>query len=400
MSGESREEISLHEGKYHIAEIDKARGRAAGLATPTHQLLSNTMPWKPTSQYLRITFTVNLQDDKTWEDYDLETFRTRLNPSFLILGKETGDGGRKHFQGYVEFGKKRLGSAMDRCFRLTWPLPTSCHYEISSGTAEQNERYCSKEDATPFRFGEPKPGQGTRSDLAGLFTAVKEGATDVELAEMDVGKWAVHRKALAEYRQFLQPKRSWPTKLIFMWGPTGNGKTAQAQHFEPETVHYRDPFVQGYTGSSETVLFDDFDWKRMAPKYWLTLCDRYPMTIEVKGGLRNWAPKIIIFTSNDDPKTWWPEAPPATLQAIHRRMDEFGEIRQLGEPVPHTQKLLSQFFLKPASSSAGSGTRHKRTSDSEDEEEEHSQPSDYEEEQRALKRTKTIRPTEVIDLTQ
>lgn len=357
------------------------------------------MPWQMNKQYTRVTFTINLPDGKTWEDYDLETFRIRLNPSFLILGRETGDQGRKHFQGYVEFGKRILGSAMDKKFRKTFPLPISCHYEQAMGSAEQNVTYCSKEDKEALTFGEPSVGQGARSDLVTMFQAVKEGVTGEGLVALDPAKWAVHRKALEEYRTMLQPKRTWPSKLIFLWGPTGHGKTAQAQHFEPETVHYRDPFVQGYTGSSEAVLFDDFNWKRMDPKFWLTLCDRYPMTVEIKGGLRNWAPKIIIFTSNDDPKTWWPEAPPETLQAVHRRMDEFGEIRQLGTFVPHTQKLLSQFFLKPASTSDGSGTERKRTLDSEDEEDcENSQPSQHELEQRELKRTKTIRPG-VIDLT-
>lgn len=369
--------------------------------SPTHPTKATPMAWNPNNKHQRCTVTVNLPDDKSWEDYDLETFRTRLNPSFLIFGKETcPTTRRKHFQGYFELSKRTLGKTIDRLFRATWPLPISVHFEVARGTAEENETYCTKEDKEPFKFGEPKPGQGARSDLATLFQAVKDGATGAELADLDQARWAVHRKALEEYRMLLQPKRQWPTKLVFLWGPTGNGKTAQAQHFEPETVHYRDPFIQGFTGSSDNILFDDFDWKKMAPKFWLTLCDRYPMTVEIKGGLRNFAPKIIIFTSNDDPKTWWPDAPEETRKAIHRRMDEYGEIRQLGEPVPHTQKLLSHYFqqpttTQPASSSAGSGT-HPMPQPMDSEDEEHSQPSDYELEQRSLKRQRTV----VIDLTQ
>lgn len=378
--------------------------------------LSTQMPWNSKHGYKRITFTINLPDGKTWEDYDLSALRVRLGPTlnYLLMGFEGGTEKtpRKHFQGYLEYSKKKLGSAMDNAFRTYFPLPISVHYEISSGSAEQNEKYCkgylpdgSLKDLEPnkfFEWGTPAPGQGSRSDLANAFSRIKQGATDVELAEESPQLWGQYRKALSEYRTLIEPKRTWPTQLVFLWGPTGNGKTAQAMLHDPmpTAIEYRDPFITGLVGSSETVLFDDFDWKRMPPKYWLKLVDRYPMSVEVKGGSRNWAPKTIIFTSNDDPKTWWPEAPPETLQAVHRRMDEFGKITLLGAPVPHTQRLLSAFFTAPtapaSAASSGAAKRPAHESDSEDDWATHSQPSQYEVEHGP----KGKQPRTVIDLTQ
>lgn len=369
------------------------------------------MPWKPTNQYIRLTFTINLVDGKSWEDYDLETFRTRLNPSFLVMGRE--EVGRKHFQGYFELEKKRLGSRIDKIFRTTWPLPTSVHYEVSNGSGQQNLDYCTKEDKEAFIFGTPTSAQGERSDLAALFQAVKEGVGAADLADMDVKRWAVHRQALEEYRMLVRPKRTWPTELVFIWGPTGTGKTCHAMELQPETVIYRDPFMTGFTGSSDAVLFDDFNWRKMDPKYWLTLCDRYPMTVEVKGGVRNWAPKTIIFTSNDDPREWWPESRPETLAAVHRRMNEFGKTTHLGELVPHTRSLRDMLLPKRkepepvagpstgppppsgAMSLTESGDLEAETQivevDMTDDSQEHSCPSDYEvERRRALKRTKRV----------
>lgn len=148
--------------------------------------------------------------------------------------------------------------------------------------------------------------------------------------------------------------------MLFLWGPTGTGKTAHAQEAAEagglETISYQDPFILGLVGNCKNVLFDDFDWKKMSPKYWLTLCDRYPMSVNIKGGHKNWAPQTIIFTSNDDPFTWWPEAPAGTRDAIHRRMREFGEVIHMGEFVPPSQKMLTQFFA-PKESGVAAGSQ-------------------------------------------
>lgn len=363
--------------------------------------------WKPTNAYKRITFTINLPDGKTWEDYDLETFRTRLNPDFLIMGKETcPTSGRKHFQGYMEFSRKKKGSAMDSAFRVTWPLPISVHFESSRGTAQENIEYCSKEDTMPFLFGEPVVKQGERTDLGRLAEMAKEGATDEQLIAANPGGFLVHQRGLKAIRMHFAPLRTEPSKLLFLWGPTGSGKTAAAYEAGVENIDRcrisGNRFLQGYTREKEIVLFDDFNWKKMDPLDFLELTDRYPCTFDVKNGEVKFGPKQIIFTSNFDPKTWWDEAPLETRQAIHRRMDEFGEIRYFDTVLGPGQKpppRLTDFFgprpqppEQPAAPSAAADSAD--ISDTEDYE--HSQPSDYELEQRALKRSRTV----VVDLTE
>lgn len=319
--------------------------------------------WKPTSQYLRVCFTVNLPVGKTWADYDLKKLIDHLRPSFLIAGKE--EVGRKHFQGYMEFERKKLGSAMDTAFRRIFPLPISVYFALAKGSGQQNVDYCSKTDKEAFKWGTMSQGQGARNDLGQMFQNVKDGASDADLVNTDAEKWAVHRRALQEYRQMLAPKRTTPSELLFLWGPTGTGKTAAAMEgaADLEVVDRENGrFLIGYTGAKEIVLFDDFDWSSMTPKFFLRLIDRYPLTVEGKGTTINFAPKKIIFTSNDDPKTWWPDAPEPTREAIHRRMEEFGTTKFLGTAVPRGQKppaKLTSFFktATPAAvaSSAGGG---------------------------------------------
>lgn len=43
-----------------------------------------------------------------------------------------------------------------------------------------------------------------------------------------------------------------------------------------------------------------FSWDFM-----LRLCDRYPLSVETKGGAVQFVAKKIIFTSNDHPRDWY-----------------------------------------------------------------------------------------------
>lgn len=112
------------------------------------------------SRALRWVFTLN---NWTQEEHDLlcsvandESKRVR----YLVFGKEVGEQGTPHLQGYVEFEaavrfttvKNRLG--LQRA-----------HVEVAKGSAQQNREYCTKEGDFE-EFGEVAPvGQGRRTDL-------------------------------------------------------------------------------------------------------------------------------------------------------------------------------------------------------------------------------------------
>lgn len=318
-----------------------------------------TIPWKETSQYKRLTFTVNLGDVDNFEDYNLKVLSTALKTSFFIAGRETGKEGRKHFQGYLEFAKKRYGKAIDKAFRETFPLPLSVHYEVPYSTAEKNIAYCSKEDPEPFTKGEPSHEKTkTRNDIILAMELVKDGAAMLDVAQQYPTAWAQYRRALADYQGMLAPTRSAPTQSIYLWGPTGTGKTMHAHELEPTTVTWTGQFLNGFRGPEEVLLFDDFDYKKMDWQTFLTITDRYPLTINIKGGFANFAPKTIIFTSNSDPLTWYPDVAAATREAIHRRMQEYGEIRFLGTLVPKEQNILTKFLIKKQEGTGAAAAEH------------------------------------------
>lgn len=77
-------------------------------------------------------------------------------------------------------------------------------------------------------------------------------------------------------------------------------------------------WFDGYTGQN-IVLFDDFDSGQCSYRLLLKLLDRYPLSVQVKGGCVNWRPRIVYITSNRDPSMWYTEEP--NIDALLRRID-------------------------------------------------------------------------------
>jgi len=166
------------------------------------------MTWNPNNNHQRVCFTANIPDGKTFTDFPMETLCKHLRPCWLIAQPEKGE--HAHWQGFFQLKKRTAGKTIMKAFQ-TWGI--RAHLEVARGTDEHQRAYCHKEkscvDATlRFEYGEPRGGQGTRNDLGALFQAVKDGVDGVDLVETNPGAWAVHRRALEEYRTMLQPKRN------------------------------------------------------------------------------------------------------------------------------------------------------------------------------------------------
>ena len=63
-----------------------------------------------------------------------------------IFGKETGESGTPHLQGYIEFKSKSRPMSVFKCV-------DKIHWEKAKGNKEQNIEYCSKSDKNPFCLG-------------------------------------------------------------------------------------------------------------------------------------------------------------------------------------------------------------------------------------------------------
>ena len=71
----------------------------------------------------------------------------------------------------------------------------------------------------------------------------------------------------------------------------------------------------------DVILFDDVEVGQVPPfSLFKRLCDRYPITVAVKGGFITWKPKIIVFTSNYSINEWWQDLNAENIQARDRRI--------------------------------------------------------------------------------
>ena len=61
---------------------------------------------------------------------------------------------------------------------------------------------------------------------------------------------------------------------------------------------------------------------------WKTLCDRYPVQVQFKGGYSKFRPRVIVFTSNVSPEQWW-DVGPHRYGEVTRRCDAIVYFRQL-----------------------------------------------------------------------
>lgn len=234
---------------------------------------------------------------------------------------------KEHLQVYVEFSKPTRVSAIQRV------IP-GAHCEYRKGTSEEAKAYCSKEDTRlrgPWSSGQLSVSQGCRSDLEGIRDEIKEGHSELQIAEDHFAIWVRHHKAFQRYAQLRIESRSWITELYILWGAPGTGKTRHVYDLYGKDCVYDWPrtgdrhgaiWVDGYDGRRHSVvLIDDFyGWLPL--HLLLRIADRYPMQLPVKGGFVQFVPKTIYITSNKPWTDWyaWDSLGPDLEGAFKRRI--------------------------------------------------------------------------------
>lgn len=249
--------------------------------------------------------------------------------------EEAPSTGGTHIQGFVSFTQKR---------RLTWikkNVDSEAHFEPAQGSAEQNRKYCTKEDsrkAGPWEFGELVQ-QGRTKGLDKAIELIKARATDTQVAESLPAVYVRHYRGLQELRRALKitaEQRTWLPELWVIFGPSGSGKSRWAREAFPDAFWKSagTPWWDGYWGQ-ETVVLDDFTGRFMPLTDFQHLLDGNPMQVEIKGGSVPMLARRIIITSNWRPDEWYSDkVDPArsVLRRVHDFAGVFGRYVELIEP--------------------------------------------------------------------
>lgn len=216
---------------------------------------------------------------------------------YLVYGREVGESGTPHFQGYVCLKSRSRLTALKK-----W-LPTA-HFEVMRGTPQQASDYC-KKDGDFIEHGTlPEPqckagGDKRKAQFQEAYELAKQGKREDIDPEFLIKYDGALRRIEAEHRE-CPPTLADQFSAIWIHGPPGSGKSRYVRDTYPSLyVKNTNKWFDGYT-NEDYVLIEDVDPDTMAKsahfyKIWL---DRYPFRAEVKGGSMMIRPKAVICTSN------------------------------------------------------------------------------------------------------
>lgn len=224
-----------------------------------------------------------------------------LKCRYLVFGREVGESGTPHLQGYVYFKDQRSLSAAKVAIGGTG------HLSIRKGTHKQAADYC-KKDGDFFEKGELPCDLDEIQRRGGDANAAKWKAI-VEHSRMGDIDWVEqhHPKELALYKPRLESLYAPTTspldgELLHEWwvGPTGSGKSKALWDLYPD--HFAKSINKWWDGYRHERIVAIEEWSpdnqvtANALKRW---ADRYPFTGEVKGGtMQRLRPLKIIVLSN------------------------------------------------------------------------------------------------------
>lgn len=251
----------------------------------------------------------------TWNNYDdvnVELVLNLVNPAenkicqlaqYVCVGKEKAPTtGTPHLQGFIHFAQPQGLKRIQNVFN-------PAHVEICKGTAEQNIRYCKKEDDWLER-GHPPMTQKEKGEKGGEYwEEILASARADDMEAIPAQALIQHGSALRYYRDEESKKRKFEDsedQMLWYYGESGTGKSRKAREDHPEAyLKMCNKWWDGYE-HHEVVLIEDLDVKHECLAHHLKLwADRYPFLAEYKGGAKKIRPKLIIVTSNWHPSDIW-----------------------------------------------------------------------------------------------
>jgi len=224
-------------------------------------------------------------------------FKELEGVKYLIYGREVGELGTPHLQGYIVFNSPRSFNAVKNiCVR--------CHWEVAKGDSESNREYCSKEndyvEVGLMPMSQKRKGEAN----AERWSEAKKAAIEGRLEDVPDDIFVQYYRTLKEIKKDYMMK---PLDLEFIenywiWGKPGCGKSRSARERFPEFYpKMMNKWWDGYQGE-ENVLMDDFELDGKVLGHHLKIwADRYAFIGENKGGAIQIRPRRIIVTSNYSP---------------------------------------------------------------------------------------------------
>jgi hypothetical protein len=255
-------------------------------------------------------FTVN---NWTPEQYDV---LLGLNTTYIIIGKEVGEGGTPHLQGYAYFTNQVYYNTLRR--------KVSCFWQVARGTPAENIAYCSKEGDFYSRGDAPtsrddarkRGGEATKEKWEGALDNAKKGLIDDIPADIVIKHYSAIQQIAKDHIK--PPPDLDDVTGFWFYGEAGCGKSYFVRQNWPDSfLKNCNKWWDGYK-QQDSVIIDDFDKAHHVLGHYLKIWgDRYGFTPEVKCSVTTARPKFVVVTSNYHPRDIWDDN--RTLDPILRR---------------------------------------------------------------------------------
>lgn len=252
---------------------------------------------------LRYCFTINNYTD---DEYTRLCEKLRAISKYFIIGKEVGEQGTPHLQGYC------ILKVRTRITTLKSQLSERAHFETSRGTPDSNRVYCSKEGSFLEEGDCPPPGareHKSKQDRDTLATCFRDALRDrgrlglEQFANDYPGCYGFSGHTLFRNTVAIAGAQARPNICVeWIYGAPGVGKSRRA-HDELPSAYIKDPRTKWWNGYclETTVIIDDFGPNGIDINHLLRWFDRYKCYVEIKGDMCPLLADKFIVTSNFHP---------------------------------------------------------------------------------------------------
>lgn len=215
----------------------------------------------------------------------------------LVVGEEVGEEGTPHLQGAVSFKRAYRLAAVKK-------LQARAHWEVALAADAFN--YCGKDGNVVHRIDNRAAGKRRDIDVAYEAVAAKKPLREFLLEDKpSFQAIQVYKVAMGASVIGRAPGPDGlfePIDVRWYYGGTGTGKSASVYREFGADVYrpLSEKWWDGYVGQ-RCVLVDDFRPKWCTWERLLQLTDRYPLTLEVKGGAVGAGWTTFVITAPEPP---------------------------------------------------------------------------------------------------
>lgn len=231
----------------------------------------------------------------TLNNYSEEEYKLLIDYNgwkYVVIGKEVGDAGTPHLQGYGELKKRKRFQALKNEFPRV-------HWEQRRANRDTAANYCKKDGRYEERGTLPENASSKSSKEA--VARVRAGECMRKILDDPPNLSGVRMCQM--WLSYNESRRYFKSEVYWYYGTSGSGKTKTASEEAGPEAYWHDgtKWFDGYD-AHEHVLLDDFRGSNMKFNFLLKFLDRYPLRLEVKGGYRQMLAKKIWVTSIKHPK--------------------------------------------------------------------------------------------------